>query len=368
MSKHYVIVSHGEIIQGPKNQFSPVNINSKLYFYVNEGCMLGIFKSNDRRYISSEIKKSICDEDFGHKDVTLYNEEYSNLSLYPLDSYSQIIIQDCNSRDNILRLSNKKFYTLATIIALIETYHNQRYSAMPYILHVFACRGYANDPMPSVGIMRSISGNRAEEMRYIFTKSGLKKYFRTIKDIQSEDLRKQYLDEIRSIITPDNFYIIDSLGKVIIDLDKYDKLVILGENLGLKKTDIDLYQAERFLESKRFQPYSRPPGPPTSPRLSRKSATPFRSSHSPSPSPTPREQLPQWSPSPREQSSTPFQWSPPPREQLPQWSPTPREQSATPFPRSPREQSYTPQPKEPDNWKYKYLKYKKKYLNLKNHL
>jgi hypothetical protein len=260
--KNYVIVAHGKVIDDKiQINFLPINNLSKLYFYVNEGCILSVFNNDGKNYLNSEVKESICNHTIGYKNVINYDETYSNMRFSPTDKNTQVFIQDCESQDNIINFDNMTL-SLYDIISRIESYHHTRYD-VPYILHIFSCRAYIHAG-PSPRVCRSISGQHNEEIHYRFTKNKLIRYYDAIKQITSDDLREEYENEINSIITGRELYMMEKNRKITIDLEKYDRLIILGKKLGLKINDIDLFDVEKNLESKRYTPPSslQSPEPP----------------------------------------------------------------------------------------------------------
>jgi hypothetical protein len=264
MSKHYVIVAHGRIMKDQTIIFSPINRASQLYFHVNEGCILSTYPRPGESDPSSEIKKTICSQQlppkditqYGEsyllppKDITQYGESYLHMLLSPFIKSSEIVIQDCSSKteENIIKIKEHSY--LYNIIHQIESYHKHNYPTEPYILHIFACRIYHGDALPAPALARSISGNHDEQIIFYFTGTGYGTYIQTI--LALPDLEKEkLLILLSSIITKEKHDIITANNILRINSDEYDLLVSLGEQLGLKKTDIDLNMIKQSLEKKR---------------------------------------------------------------------------------------------------------------------
>ena len=259
MSKHYVIVAHGRIMPDQKIIFSPpppINKASQLYFYVNEGCILSTYPRPGESDPSSEIKKTICNPNPDHKlepkYVIQYGESYPHMLLSPFIKSSEIVIQNCSSRieENIIKIKEQSY--LYNIINQIESYHKHNYPTEPYILHIFACLIYHGNALPAPALVRSISGNHDEQIIFYFTDIGYATYIQTILDLHSPDLKKEELiNYLSGIMTKEKQDIIKATKTLRINSDDYDKLVKFGEQLGLKKKDIDLNMIKQSLEKKR---------------------------------------------------------------------------------------------------------------------
>ena len=402
MSKHYVLISHGVIIErdGTREDFKPNHIESKLFFYVNEGCVLSTFpypNGPEIFYPDINIKNTICNQEITNKDVINYNGSYPNMKIYPTAENCEIFIQDCISHENIVDLSKlrPRPKTLDAIIDLINTYHNSLYR-IPYILHVFSCRGY-KDEYPSVSIKRSLSGVHDEEIKYKFTREKYEEYENIIKFLPPS-LKSDYLKELNDIFTPREYNDMINRNRVItLDLNQYDRLIILGNKLFSQPGDIELFPIKQSLKSKRPEPVSTPAK--FSDQLYSTESSPFERNPYPlqyasfGQLPFAKQQfrLPVGHPSINQQSfrnpssfgnsgfenfsqqSTFSSFNPPSQSgTFSPFNPPPQQSSTSGFGsfNAPRQSSTSgfgsfnaPQP---FKWKNKYLKYKEKYLNLKN--